>query len=48
MKTKEEILLEMEIANMILGVANIYNEVTTSDLQGIAQVKAQEIIKRLR
>lgn len=47
-KTKEDILLEMEISDMILEVANLYNEVCTSDLQGIAQAKAQDIIKRLR
>lgn len=48
MITKEELFLEMEIQDYILEVANLYNEVDTSDLQGIAQVKAKEIISKLK
>ena len=40
----KELELENTISDSILEVANLYNEVTTSDLQGIAQVKAKEIL----
>jgi hypothetical protein len=33
-----------EISDIILEVANAYNEVTTSDLQGMAEAAAQKII----
>lgn len=36
-----------DISDMILEVANLYNEVDTSDLQGIASAKARDIIKLL-
>jgi len=42
MKERE---LENLITDKILEVANLYNEVTTSDLQGIATVKTHEIIR---
>jgi len=45
MKTTKDVLFELEISDLILEVANLYNDVTTSDLQGIAQAKAAEIIK---
>lgn len=32
-----------EITENILEVANLYNEVTTSDLQGIAEAKATQL-----
>jgi hypothetical protein len=44
----KEIYLEMAIADMILEVANCYNEVTTSDLQGMAQASAKNIIRLVR
>ena len=34
-----------QIEDKILSVANIYNEVTTSDLQGIAHVEARKILE---
>ena len=37
--------LKLKIENILLEFAGLYNEVTTSDLQGIATVKADEIIK---
>jgi hypothetical protein len=40
--------LEIEIANIILGVANSYNEATTSDLQGMADVAAKRIVELLK
>ena len=48
MKTEEEVLFEMKVSNLILEVAELYNEVTTSDLQGIAHAKAMDIIKLIR
>jgi len=36
--------LKWNISDKILDVANLYNEVTTSDLQGIAEVKSKEIV----
>jgi hypothetical protein len=41
---KEKQRLRWEIDEKILEVANLYNEVTTSDLQGIASAKSQEIV----
>lgn len=40
--------LRWDIEEGILEIANTYNEVTTSDLQGMATAKAQEIIYRMR
>ena len=40
--------LEREVEETILEIANMYNEVTTSDLQGMVMVKAKEIIKTVR
>ena len=37
-----------DIEDILLEFAGIYNDVTTSDLQGIATVKAIEIIKEVR
>ena len=51
MKTKEEILLESEISDILLELIqdqadnDIYNKMTTSDLQGMITIKAMEIIK---
>jgi hypothetical protein len=44
---EDKLRLELEITDEILEVANLYDEVSTSDLQGIAQAKAQDIIRRL-
>lgn len=41
-------MLENEITDRILGVANCYNDVTTSDLQGIAHVEAKNLIHDLK
>lgn len=40
--------LELSITDMILEVAELFNEVTTSDLQGIAQAKAKRIIEAVK
>lgn len=48
MKTKEEILFEMRITDMILKVANAYEDVPTTDLQGMAQATAGDIIRIVR
>ena len=40
--------LNHEIEDILLEFAGLYNEVTTSDLQGIAIVKADEIIKMVK
>ena len=37
-----------EIEDILLEFASLYNEVTTSDLQGIATVEADKIIKLVR
>jgi len=47
-KTKKERFLVNKISDEILEVANLYNEVTTSDLQGVAEATAQRIIKMIR
>lgn len=36
--------LQWDIEEKILEVANLYTQVTTSDLQGIATVKSKEIL----
>ncbi len=48
MKTIADIRLETAISDMLLEVAELYNDVTTSDLQGIAQAKAARIIDVIR
>jgi hypothetical protein len=51
MKGKEEILLEMNVSDVLLGLIHeqvkddLYNTMTTSDLQGYCSTKAQEIVK---
>lgn len=45
MKDKSRRVLLSQVEDKILEVANLYNKVTTSDLQGIATVKAREIIE---
>lgn len=40
--------LEMQVIDQILSVANEFNEVTYSDLQAIAMVTAQDIIKLVK
>ena len=37
-----------QIEEILLEFAGLYNEVTTSDLQGIATVKAQQIIELVK
>jgi len=37
--------IEWDIENILIDFASLYNELTTSDLQGVAMVKAKEIIK---
>lgn len=44
----EEMRLKMQIADLILEVANEFNEVPYSDLQGMADVQAGKIIKTLK
>jgi hypothetical protein len=41
-ETKTKLLNEIE--NILLDFASLYNEVNTSDLQGISTVKAREIL----
>lgn len=48
METKNNILLELEISDYILEVAECYNDVTQSDLQAIAEIKAKNIIDKLK
>ncbi|MCX6821609.1 MAG: hypothetical protein NTW30_02400 [Candidatus Aenigmarchaeota archaeon] len=51
MRDKEQILLEMNVSDVLLGLVHeqvkddLYNTMTTSDLQGYCQTKAQEIVK---
>ena len=40
--------VEWDIENILLEFAALYNDVTTSDLQGIAMVKAKEIVKLIK
>lgn len=45
MKTTKEILLKSKISDVLIDFANISKEdITTSDLQSVAMVKAIEII----
>jgi hypothetical protein len=48
MKTKEELRLEIRITSIILEVANAHPDIPNSDLQGIAQARAQDIIREVR
>ena len=54
MKSKEEILLEHGVSDVLLGLIyeqvddDIYNIMTTSDLQGHCGVKAFDIIKMFK
>ena len=48
MAEKEKQRLKWEISDKILEVANLYSEVTTSDLQGIASAKATEIVDMVK
>ena len=45
MHTINKHALEMHLTDMILEIANCYNDVTTSDLRGMAQAAAKTIIK---
>lgn len=45
---RQDRALTNEIENILLEFAELWNEVTTSDLQGIATVKAREIIKLVK
>ncbi len=45
---KIDIVLQSRIEDILLDFASLHNEVTTSDLQGIAMVEAQKIIKLVR
>jgi hypothetical protein len=40
--------LEMKVADIILDVANSYNEATTSDLQGMTDMAVRKIIELAR
>ena len=40
--------IELEIEDILLDFASLYNKVTTSDLQGMASVKALEIIRLVK
>ena len=54
MKSKEEILLEFGVSDVLLGLIDeqvnddIYNKMTTSDLQGYCGAKAFDIIKMFK
>ena len=48
MSLSDEIKLQEQIADEILSIANLFDEVTTSDLQGLASVAASNIIKACR
>lgn len=41
-------ILESKIQDMILNVANEFNELTTSDLQGYALAQAKNIIQLVK
>lgn len=42
--TREKRILMNSIETEILDVASLYNECTTSDLQGVAMAKANQIV----
>jgi hypothetical protein len=37
--------LEQQVSDIILEIANSYNDVTTSDLQGMADAAAAKIVR---
>ena len=45
--TKQE-RLKMQVADMILEVANDFNDVPYSDLQGIADIQADKVIRLIQ
>jgi hypothetical protein len=45
---ERDLKLESKISDLILDVANDFNDVTTSDLQDISLVKAVDIIKLIK
>lgn len=40
--------LTLRIEDILLDFASLYDDVSTSDLQGIAMIKAREIIKLVK
>jgi hypothetical protein len=54
MKSKEEVVLEVKVANILIEMIyedhdkDLYNELATSDLQGYCQVKAVDIIRLVK
>jgi len=44
----DKLRLELRITSMILEVVDMHDQVDTSDIQSIAQVKARDIIKEVR
>ena len=54
MKSRDEVVLEVKVASILIEMIyedydkNLYNELTTSDLQGYCQVKAMDIIRLVR
>lgn len=45
METKQELI--NEISDRFIEIANLYNEVDTSDLQGIAEAAAKQLLQDL-
>jgi hypothetical protein len=45
---KIDMFLQSRIEDILLDFASLHNEVTTSDLQAVAMVEAQKIIKLVR
>ncbi len=54
MKTRAEIVMEMKVASILLELIyedhdkGLYEDMTTSDLQGYCQAKAMDIINLVR
>lgn len=54
MKSKADVLVEAKVADIILRLLyeahddNFYEELTTSDLQGICLAKAMDIVKMVK
>lgn len=50
MKTTQETLLELKIADILLSFFEAYKEedITQSDLQGVAQIRAMDIINLIK
>lgn len=46
--TMTQTAITQEIEEMLIDFASLWNDVTTSDLQGIAAVKAREIISLIQ